>query len=404
MIGSTLFSSGVMLSYSQSLNFTSATILILLALPELMGCLLLLPSAFLTRRFNIKTIGILGILLGIFGYVMLIGAAYNKFSSLLLAFAGASLFGIGAAMFNSGWNALIVPLIDRSSRGRFLGQLRFWWQLASIAFSFIALSMLKVSSDTLMVYTIILSLVVVLQLVRLYLYKKIPDESVKEDASAAIGQEVISLIKHPIFMSYCCYLFFLTLFTAACPWIINLSQRQFLGFSESQIIFVNTLLFFGNLLGFYLGGVITDKMGTKPVFILAHFGYGIILLLFVGRDFILVPHILSHSILMFAFGVISAASSIAITAELYDVMPINKVLIATSFFTVVVSLSKFLGAFVSSQSLKLKLLTESWVIGPFAMNNYDTMLICDAFMVVMLVMTLGLIPSVSKQIHTGSDQ
>ena len=107
---------------------------------------------------------------------------------------------------------------------------------------------------------------------------------------------------------------------------------------------------------------------------------------------------------MFAFGFVVAASSIAITAELYDVIPVKNALISTSFFTVVVSSSKFLGAFVSSQALSLKLLTEEWTIGPFSMNCYDTMLIANAIMVVLLVMTLGLIPSVSKQIHQINNQ
>ena len=167
---------------------------------------------------------------------------------------------------------------------------------------------------------------------------------------------------------------------------------------------MNTLLFLGNLLGFYLGGIIIDKFGTKPVFILTHFAYGLKLILFVMRDLLFVPHIFSHSVLMFAYGIVSAASSIAITAELYDVIPLKKSLVANSFFVVVLSLSKFLGAFVSSQALKLNLLNNVWSIGPFSMNCYDTMLIGNAIMVIFLVMTLGLIPSVSKQIHLGSGQ
>ena len=158
------------------------------------------------------------------------------------------------------------------------------------------------------------------------------------------------------------------------------------------------------MVGYYYGGILTDKHGTKPIFILTHFSYGALLLLFVGRDFLFVPPIYSHSVLMFAFGFVVAASSIAITAELYDVIPVKNALISTSFFTVVVSSSKFLGAFVSSQALSLKLLTEEWTIGPFSMNCYDTMLIANAIMVVLLVMTLGLIPSVSKQIHQINNQ
>jgi MFS family permease len=399
MIGTNLFTSGVLLSYSQALGFSSSTILILLAIPELTGTLLILSFAYYTPRLGIKIFGSLGIILGILGFFLLIGAAYAPASRLYFAFTGVSLIGIGSAMFNCGWLALLTPLIEKGSRGRFLGIMRFFWQLVSIGFSFVALSIIKSADNSNMAYTIILSIVIFLQVIRLITYNKIPDKTEKEIIKNKMSHAIIEVIKTPVFMSYCCYLFFLTLFTAACPWIINLEQSKYLGFSESQIIFVNTLFFFGNLIGFWLGGFITDKHGTKPVFIMAHFSFGIILFLFVGRDLLFVPPIYSHSILMLAFGIVTAASSIAITTELMNVIPLNNALISTSFYVVVLSSSKFLGAFVSSQALKLNLLTENWSIGPLHMNCYDTMLIGNAVMVILLVMTLGLIPSVSKQIH-----
>lgn len=399
MIGVSIFTNGVLLAYSHSLGFSNSTILILLALPELISCLIILPLAYYTSRKGIKIIGSLGIIIGIAGYLLLILAALKGFNSLLFAFIGVTLAGIGIAMLASGWLALIGPLVDKSFRGRFIGILRFRWQLYTVIFSFIAISLIKYSEGSSISYTIILLIVIGSQILRFFIYNKIPDESIQDTTNNTLRESIFGLIKTPIFMSYCCYLFFLILATAACPWIINLSQKQFLAFTEAQIVFTNTLFLVGNLIGFYLGGIIIDKFGTKPVFIVAHFSFGILLFLFVARDLLIVPPLYSQNFLMLLFGIVTAASSIAITTELYEVLPLNKTVMATSFYVVVISLSKFLGAFISSQALQLKILSEKWSIGNFQFNCFDTMLIGNGCMVILLVMTLGLIPSVSKQMH-----
>lgn len=396
MIGTSVFSSGVLLSYSQFLSFSSSVILILLALPELMGFLIILPAAYFTKRASIKLLGAVGILLGIIGFVILLFATYTDNNRIFIAFAGVGLIGFGWAMFNSGWYALIGPLIDKNIRGRFLGILRFSWQLTSIIFSFLALSILKYIDDLPIAYNIILISVIALQILRLYLYKKIPDQTESELDSVTFVSGILNIIKNPSFMSYCCYVFFLILFTASSPWLINLAEKDFLNFTQPQIIFVNTFFYGGNLLGFFIAGVIIDRHGTKLVFIISHFAFGLILLLFVARDLLIMPYIYSHCILMFFYGIVFAASSIAITTELYDVIPFKKTLIAGSFFALVLSLSRFLGALVSSQILHLNLLTKTWTIGSFSFNCYDTILIGNAGMVILLVMTLGLIPSVQK--------
>lgn len=397
MIATSLFTSGVLLSYSQFLGLSSSAILVLLALPELMGFLIILPSAYYSKNTGIKILGGIGIFLGIIGFTILLIALLDNQHRVLLAFIGVGLIGFGWAMFNSGWYALIGPLVEKNVRGRFLGILRFSWQLTSIIFSFIALYIIRSFENLHIAYSIILIAIIALQMGRLYLYQKIPDQNEKEKNPASLIASVLILIKNSRFMSYCCYIFFLTLFTASSPWLINLAEKDFLGFTQPQIIFVNTFFYFGNLLGFYIGGVIIDRHGTKPVFIIAHFAFGLILILFVCRDLLIMPYIFSHCFLMLLYGVIFASSSVAITTELYDVIPFHKILIAGSFFTLVLSLSKFLSAFIYSQVLNLNLLTKNWQLGQLNMNCYDTILFGNALMVIMLVMTLGLIPSVQKE-------
>ena len=65
------------------------------------------------------------------------------------------------------------------------------------------------------------------------------------------------------YKTFCAYLFFLSLFTGACPWIFGLLEKDVLYFSEDQIVLMGMFHVLGLLIGNYVGGNIVDLIGTK---------------------------------------------------------------------------------------------------------------------------------------------
>ena len=129
----------------------------------------------------------------------------------------------------------------------------------------------------------------------------------------------------PGYMPFCAYCFLLMLATGTWPVTLGLLEKNVLNFSDDTIVHMGTMLFLGAIVGFYTGGKMVDKFGTKMVFLVVHFSYFLFLFLVVLRDLTSIPLIFYFSFLTFGLGMIQASSSIALTSEMMALAPIIKI-------------------------------------------------------------------------------
>ena len=391
------FNNGLLIAYFSYLNIPSATILLLLALMPLAHFVFMLPFSFMSDILGKKFIGKIGLFSSLFGYVLLIIASIlpENFYTLLIG-TGIVLFGIGSAMTLGNWFALLHPIIPEKVRGRFFGRLRLTWQSIGIILTLFFIYILE-KFPSLFIYQSILIIISIFMAIRILFYQQIPELEKPVPPKESLFKTLMNVIAIPDYISFCSYCFLLTLFTAACPQIFNLIEKDVLSFSKTEIVFIGNLLIVGALAGFVLGGRMVDKLGTKYVFMFCHFGFAAILIMFLLRSLFPGEIILFVGILTFLFGLVQAACGLAMTSETLVLIPQENKSLATGLWFTLYSGGAGLSGFLSSKVLELNLINPDWSMFGLPMSSYDGLLLMFGTMVLLMTVTLGLIPSMVKK-------
>ena len=103
-------------------------------------------------------------------------------------------------------------------------------------------------------------------LARIVFYLQIPELEKDIEKKESFRTAFLKVLNIPGYLPFCAYCFLLTLFTGACPQIFNLIEKDVLLWSKVEIVFIGNLLVAGALIGFFLGGRMIDRFGTKYVF------------------------------------------------------------------------------------------------------------------------------------------
>lgn len=390
-----IFENSVLLNYFTNLGLTAALVLFLLSLPDIFNFLLIIPSAYLSDKIGIKKIGFFGLLLMAISTPILI---FSNFLSIkwiaIFAIFGISVYSLGRTIYTGSWNALINPHIAAHERGRFLAKLKLILGIIGIVFTFItgkALSLWYPAHD---VYLYIFIFIGITFFHRFYTYKLIPEAPSEKIKDEGITQAIKECLVAPNYLSFCCYAFLINLFTGTCPWLFSLQQKTVLGFDQDMVVLLVNLMFIGNMIGFYFGGQMIDKMGTKPVFFICHLAFGLILALIVLKTIFPFSQEWVYGTLMLFYGIIAGKSSIAISTEILATALEKHKALSLSILFMMFSAGKAISAIVAGQILNLGLLKEYWSIGSLTFNQYDSLLAGCSIMIILLVVTLGLVPSV----------
>ena len=391
------FNNGLLLAYFSYLNVPSATILLLLASMPLTQFVFMLPVSFLADFLGKKFIGNIGLLFSLFGFILLIFASIlpENFNIWIIAL-GIVLFGLGTAMNMGNWFALLHPIIPEKIRGRFFGRLRLTWQSIGIVLTLLFIYMLE-QFPYLRMYQAVLVIVSIFLTVRILFYQHIPELEKPTPPKESFLKTLMNVIAIPDYISFCSYCFLLTFFTTACPQIFSLIEKDVLSFTKTEIVFIGNLLIIGALAGFVLGGRMVDKLGTKYVFMFCHFGFGAIIIFFLLRSLLPGKIIVIVGILTLLFGLVQAASGIAMTSETLVLIPKENKSIAIGLWLTLINAGAGLSGIISSTALELNLINPEWSLFGLQMNSYDGLLLMFGTMVLLMTVTLGLIPSVIKK-------
>jgi len=403
-LGHALFTSNVVLLYLLALGIGEAQTLMYLALPNIILAVLTVPAAHLSDSVGIKRIGNIGILVATVG-IFVLGAAgifTLPAARASCSAAGIIVFGAGMAAFNAIILSLLQPIIPESVRGRFFGLNRMSWQLVSLGASALIAFLFSFWHD-LSVFQIIIVATAGLTLFRGVFYRAIPDITAPARERTGLLASMIELGGAREYVAFGSYVFLLTMFTAVCPSLFALVERVAINLSQSTIIMLANAGMIGAIIGFWLGGIAVDRYGTKHVFLICHFSYGFILSLFVLRGIFPAPALVSLlGMLHFLFGMIMSASSIAITSESMALSPARHHTLALALLVSVQCAGMFLAGFLSSGALKIGFLMKHWIWLGMTLCDVDAVIAGCAVMVVILVVTLGLVPSIFRKTDLGT--
>jgi len=101
------------------------------------------------------------------------------------------------------------------------------------------------------------------------------------------------------------------------------------------------------------------------------------------------------------FGMVQAASSIAMTSETLALIPSKNKSLATGLWFTLYSGGTGLSGILSGQALELEVFNESWIWLGQSMSSYDGLLLLSGTMVLLMTVTLGMIPSMIKKVPVG---
>ena len=390
------FKNGFLLSYFLKMGLKSSDVLILLSLPSVILFFLSVPFAYYADRYGKKKIGISGIILTISGFSFIISAGFfDTQTSTKFIVYGIILFSIGVSALLSGWFALLSPLIPETIRGSFFGAMRVSWQIFAIGCSFILTFILE-RSTSLGTYQLILTFFTCLLILQIFLYSKVPEIEKNSFGRKSLPEIVASIPEVPGYMPFCAYCFLLMLATGAWPVTMGLLEKNVLHFSDDTIVHMGTMLFLGAMVGFYTGGKLVDKFGTKMVFLVVHFLYVLFLFLVILRGMIPIPLVSYFSFLTFGLGLIQASSSIAITSEMMALAPAKNKSVIISLCMSLQWGGAAISGVISGKLIEYGLLNKTWIFKGLTLSNYDTLILFNSVMVFVFIVTLGLIPSVVK--------
>lgn len=396
VLGMLAFKYGLILLYLRTLEISSARILVYVSIPFVLR-FLAIPVAWYADRTSKKGLGVWGLAVATVGFAVLaLAGSFPAPVSELLAVTGIGVYAFGVVAMEASWFALLSPVVPPSMRGRFFGWLRFSWQLVGILFIMGAALWLSDEAPTWR-YQVLAGLIVIGQGLRVVFYSRIPELEGPTTARLGLRASIGFALRVPDYAPFCAYVFLLALFTASAPLLFALVAKELLLMGDDTVVWLGHTIMVGSLVGFLAGGAAVDRGGTKPIFLFAHVTYGLIFILFCCRDFVPVPVFGWLCALHLAFGFVLAMSSIAITTELFALLPEEYKTVSAALGQVAYMVGGSLGGLVSAAIVKTGALRETWTWGGATLSQYDTILLGFAMVVILLTVTLGQVPSVLRK-------
>ena len=393
VLGLLLFNNGFMLAYLSRLGTPSYQILFLLSLIPLTGLALTLPFAYLSDRFGKKRIGTSGLWVAVAGLLLIALAGSFKTQSVGIITTGIVIFSVGRGATAASWFVLLSPIIPGEIRGRFFGKLRISWQTTGIVFTLFVTALLKRFTQ-IQTFQYLLLLVVVAAILRIHFYRKIPELETTPLTSKGFLKPFRKILQIPGYLPFCAYTFLLMLTAGSMPWVMGLLGKDILLFNDAQILLMGNIGAGGAVAGFYLGGKMVDRWGTKFVFLLCHFGLAMVLFFITLRGFFPFSNASILYLSAGLFGAVFSASGIAFSSELLALVPAENKSLSTGFHLSLSSAGIALSSLLIGQALKQNVLNPEWTLMGQTLCAYDTVLLGSAVMILLLLITLGLIPSV----------
>ncbi len=283
MLADIAFRNGILLVYFTALRVDGDRVLLYLSLPPVLMLVVRLPAAHLADHIGLKRVGGPGFALSAVGFTLFLLAGFAAHDTAeWLILAGVVAHGTGLAIASAGFMPLLRRIVPQKLRGRFFGRLHVSWQFVGLLFV-AGCAVLLPAEATVRMYQVILAILVVGAMVRVVMYLRIAEPAQPGTTTHGFFQSIARTMRIEGYAPFGAYLFLLALCTGAAPFVFGLLEKHALRFGDNEVVWMGNLIMVGSLIGFALGGKATDRWGTKPVFLVCHFGYGTVLTMLLMR-------------------------------------------------------------------------------------------------------------------------
>jgi MFS family permease len=389
-----VFQGSVLLLFLTSLAMDRVWIMVCLSLPALASALFLVPLAHEADRRGKKRLGNAGIALcGVAFAGFMVAAFAGPATGRILAPLCITILAVGSCLVLSGWFALMLPMIPAPIRAVYFGRMRLVYQSVVVAAGLVCSALLEWRA-TPAVFAGIFSVFLAAVLAWRLLYERLPEVEPPNPALPALRVALGQVMGNQAYLPFCAYAFLLALFTGGCPILFGMIEKTHLNLSNGTVVLLANIRMLGAIAGFFLGGKVVERYGTKAVFLCCHFAFGVVLLLFLWRNGWGGPVVPMLALAEALFGLFTAASSVAFTVEMYALIPGAGKSLSTSVFMTLQGAGATLGGMLSAGLVQLGVLKEQWMLAGTPRSDYDALLMICATLVVVAAVTLGLVPSV----------
>lgn len=395
---------GTLLLYLTAIGASVVRTMVYLAILPLTNALLLLPAAFLADRYGKKRIGQIGLTIGIFGWALIcIGSFFASWSEWLVV-AGIVLASVCSSLMGAGWFSLLSPIIPAEIRGRFIGRMRLAFSLVSLILSVFYAWILSIHSGVI-IYQGIYAIATLAYIARWFTYRRIPElePPTAQKDKTPFFIVLITVFRVKSLAAFCSYMFLLGMFTAGAAALFAMTENRVLGFSDTRVILLSNVTLIGSMLGMFIGGRVVDRHGTRLVFAGCHIMLAVTLMAFLLRTCTpptTLPYYLGT--IHFLLGGALGAIGIAMTTELLGILPKENKSVAASMFIIFQTSGVALSGLIPAWILKANILRDTWEIAGRQLSSFDAIIAGYSLMTLILVATLGMVPSMLRKSEPAS--
>ena len=103
----------------------------------------------------------------------------------------------------------------------------------------------------------------------------------------------------------------------------TLAESKTIGLNDGTVVLLANTGLIGGVVGFIVGGMVIDRWGSRPVFVVAHFGAAVLMTGFILRGIVPLPIVVWLGIIHFFLGTILSSVSVAVTTEQLSTLPVR---------------------------------------------------------------------------------
>ncbi len=384
--------SSIMILYAGMLGGSRFVSMCTTSLQSISLFVLYIPLAYFVGRLGKKKMILPAIGIGVAGLLLTVFAPFFGSSAAGVLLVGLAIFSIAMAVYLAAWFPLLRDIVPADARGRFFGTMRFRWQGCSAVFLILSAMILKWNSSM----AVLQGLVVVAALLligRLVCIARIPETPLAREVKP-LGKSLRAILSDSRLMGFGTYLFWLYAFAGATVPVVIIFAKLKLKFNDDFLVLLSSCLLIGSIVGFLIGGKMVDRQGTKKVFLLAHFTFGLLnlLMLTVQNNSTFCTYLLIGIVSM--YGLIFAAATIAVSSEAFALAPEEfsemGLAVCLGLYYAGLGFSRFLAGWVLDSGM----LAESWNLWGIDMSQYHTLFFFFGIGVLVTCVLLVMVPVV----------
>ena len=387
----------IIILYAQALGagdgFTMVTTSLM---PCIMG-LLSIPSAWLTMRMkSYHQVILRATVCALFMLGFIVCAPYfgRQAVSMLILFL--ILFSAFHTIYVSAWFPLLDTFLTHETRSRYLGNMRFSWQLCSSVLLFLIGLYIGKSPSVGQLQQVMIFCMVIFAC-KYGFIAEVPNFRHREEKSMSFRFGLATALANKSLTGYSVYQFILNLAAYGTIPLVTLYLKRALHAPDNVIVFISSVTLAGMLTGSLCAGPMIQRFGIRNVFLFVHVMFALtnFSLFFMGKG-VLPDKVLYVVItgLQFLYSFTFACANISSSSEMMALAtPGNKVMamaFCNSFYYAGQGLSRLL----TSAVLGSGILAPFWVCGGQTFSHYQSIFLIYGICIVFAATLLVVVPAV----------